>query len=279
MAVRGFKNMVFFNSGVAPTYYPVDLYNLLVYNAVGTVGSASSTRNIRLRNDSTNAEQDFLYDGTAAGKTAILTWLNGAMAEVVTLYNEGTGGSTYDFTQSNPARQPVLNTTTWLLDYNANLNVYLQTAFTSNTPILGADSTTIASFKTQNTLKYSGYFEEYQNNGRYVAIMSDTNSSLSSALDYRKTGLTQVNYSSQLAMNIDKVMILVYDNGVYSISDENGLIGSITMTSPFTGNTRFNLGIQTRGANRFNGLGKGIIVHNGLLSASITLELQTNIAI
>ena len=109
--------------------------------------------------------------------------------------------------------------------------------------------------------------------------MSDTNSSLSSALDYRKTGLTQVNYSSQLAMNIDKVMILVYDNGVYSISDENGLIGSITMTSPFTGNTRFNLGIQTRGANRFNGLGKGIIVHNGLLSASITLELQTNIAI
>ena len=205
-------------------YYPVDLYNLLVYNVVGSVGSTSSTRNIRLRNGDDDSEQDFLFDGSNTGKTAITNWLSGAVGYVVT-------------------------------------------------------STVLASFKTTSDLKVSGYFEERQTNARYISLMSDTLDSTPIALEYRLSSITTLNYSSQIPINTDKVITIINDTNVYSVYDDNTLIGSISKSTPFSGNVEFNLGFQSRTNSQFTGYGKGIIVHNGLLSASIILVLQTNIAI
>ena len=266
----------FWQSPISSTYFPVDTYSLWVYNSIGTVGNSSSTRNIKLRNDSTNAEQDFLFDGTPAGKTAIINWLSGAVGKVVTLYNEGLGGSNHNFNQTNPSNQPIFDTTLWLVDYNG-ANLYSETSL--NSPILGSDSTVLASFKTQNELKVGGYFEEHQTNARYISIMSDTLNTLSSALDYRLGGLTEINYTSQTQMNVNKVITMINDTNVYSVYDGSTLIGSISEPTPFSGNANFNLGYQTRDNNQFTGFGKGIIIHNGLLSASTILKLQTHIAI
>ena len=232
------KKMFLKSYNTSSAYFPVDTYSLWVYNVIGIVGNSSSTRNIRLRNDSTDAEQDFLFDGTPAGKTAINNWLSGATAKVVTLYNEGLGGSTYDFNQSNSSKQPIFDTTLWLVDYNG-ANLSSETSFSS--PILGSDSTVLASFTTQNELKVSGFFEEHQTNARYISLMSDTLNTLSSALDYRLSSLTEINYTSQTPMNVDKVITIINDNNVYSVYD--------------------------------------IIVHNGLLSASAITTLRAEITI
>lgn len=67
--------------------------------------SSTATNCIRVRRDSDNSEQDIGFSGTSLDTTSLLSFVGANNGFIVTFYNQGTSGSTYDATQSTGANQ------------------------------------------------------------------------------------------------------------------------------------------------------------------------------
>lgn len=262
------------------SYFPVDKYGLWVYNCIGYVGNSLSTKNIRLYNVNTALGQDFLFDGSAFSKAAITTWAGGSLVRVSKLYNEGLGGSNFDFIQNTVALRPYFDLTNWVIDFSGG-DYFLET--TSHTSITDKDSTTLVSFKTQSTLAVEGVLQEQSSSavGNRNAIYSDTRTSIFRLYNYAPNATdSYINLTSQTAINTNRVLgqrkvgtsVKGYANG--------SLINSITSSNTFGGvNTFVALGFQRQGSQYFNGKTKGIIVHNAALSEVVYYELENHIKI
>lgn len=91
-----------------------DSVPMLVGYGFHAIDSTWATGVVRYRRDSDNAEIDILADdnfevtlsATNGSGTVLGTWCGANDALIVTRYNQGTGGATYDQTQSTTARQP-----------------------------------------------------------------------------------------------------------------------------------------------------------------------------
>lgn len=87
---------------------------------------ASSLYSVRLRRPSDNEETNVLLtdSGQMDGNSIVSVggilsdWATAEVISVVTIYNQGTGGSTYDMTQSTAGTQPILSSTYDYVDFN-----------------------------------------------------------------------------------------------------------------------------------------------------------------
>lgn len=104
--------------------YILDLYPQIIgysFRKLRTI----PTLGIRVRRSSDNAETDILLpssgiiDGSSILSVGgdLSTWKGASSLFVVTLYNQGTGGSTYDLTQSTASKQPQIANTSTIFDY------------------------------------------------------------------------------------------------------------------------------------------------------------------
>ena len=257
-------------------YYPVNLYNLLVYNKFGYVGNSASTKNVQLRRTSDNDIQDFLFDKNKQSSIdAVNAWRGGSDIRLVRRYNEGVGGAAYDLIQNTSGSQPFVNTTTWEVDFSGG-NYVLESL--ENTSITDKNSIAIISYQTQATTEISAVFEEFkpQQAGNYNRFFSSTLSR--NFYMYRPTG------ADFGIITPSPAPILTYRVASQrKVGDEvrayldNNLVDSVTSVTNFSGvNTSFREGFGI--ANLwFNGKSKGYIVHNTELTETILFELSTHL--
>lgn len=100
------RRFIYYNSGVSAGYsYIVDDYSPLV--ALGVLKLSSTATNcIRVRRSSDNSEQDIGFSGDDLDTASLLSFTGASDGYVVKVYNQGTGGTTYDLTQVALAYQP-----------------------------------------------------------------------------------------------------------------------------------------------------------------------------
>ena len=87
------------------TSYLVDTYSPIIAFSVRKL-SSTATNCLRVRRDSDNAEQDIGFSGNDLDTASLSTFVGANSGFVVKMYNQGTGGATYDATQSTAATQP-----------------------------------------------------------------------------------------------------------------------------------------------------------------------------
>lgn len=90
-----------------PYVYLVDTYTPLAAYSLRKLSSAS-TRAIRVRRSSDNSETDIGFSGNDLDTASLLSFVGSNNGRVVKRYNQGTGGATYDISQSTAANQPVI---------------------------------------------------------------------------------------------------------------------------------------------------------------------------
>ena len=94
-----------YSSGVVPPSYLVDDYSPVEAFSMRKI-SSTATNAVRVRRDSDNAEQDIGFVGNDLDTASLSSFVGANSAYVVTWYNQGTGGSSYDMTQTTAANQP-----------------------------------------------------------------------------------------------------------------------------------------------------------------------------
>jgi len=145
----------FIYGGGGGSSYLVDDYSPIVAYSVDKL-SSTATVCCRVRRASDNAEQDFGFSGNRVDVTAIETFVGtGNKAFITKIYNQGTGGSTYDITQTVAADQPTMLYSSLIPEFFMS-----QGGLTREPPmILSSDLTfsdcfSVCKLIEQNTLNY-----------------------------------------------------------------------------------------------------------------------------
>lgn len=90
--------------------YIVDIYSPKVALGLRKL-SSTATKCIRIRRSSDGLEQDIGFSGDDLDTSSMLSFIGGGGANCVKVYNQGTGGSTYDASNSTVSTQGVIATT------------------------------------------------------------------------------------------------------------------------------------------------------------------------
>ena len=85
--------------------YLVDTYSPVIAFSVRKI-SSTATNCLRVRRDSDNAEQDIGFSGNDLDTSSLSTFVGANSAYVTKWYNQGTGGATYDVSQTSASDQP-----------------------------------------------------------------------------------------------------------------------------------------------------------------------------
>ena len=113
----------FIFGSVAPSTYLVDLYSPIVAYSVDKI-SSTATVCCRIRRASDSAEQDIGFSGNKIDDTAVETFVGvGNVAFLTKVYNQGTGGATYDISKtiaSEQARYVIASNSFNMIELNLN---------------------------------------------------------------------------------------------------------------------------------------------------------------
>ena len=143
----------FIFGSVAPSTYLVDLYSPIVAYSVDKI-SSTATVCCRIRRASDNAEQDIGFLGDQIDENAIVSFVGiGFVSFITKIYNQGTGGATYDISKTVASEQPryvIASNSFNMIDASLNptkpLNIANDLTFTN--------AFTVAKINIQSTVNY-----------------------------------------------------------------------------------------------------------------------------
>ena len=113
-------------AAAVPYVYIVDVYSPPIAYSLRKL-STSSTNAIRVRRSSDNTEQDIGFTGDELDTTSLASFVGANDGAVVTWYNQGTSGATYDASQTTATSQPlIVDGGTLMVDALGNLTLDFQ---------------------------------------------------------------------------------------------------------------------------------------------------------
>lgn len=149
-----FNSFKTLGGGATPVSYLVDDYSPAAAYSLRKL-SSTATNCIRVRRSSDNTEQDIGFSGVELDASSLTSFVGANDGFVVKWYNQGTGGATYDATQSTAGNQHRIVTSGTIETVNSKYAVNALTRPPLSFTSLNYESAfTVAKVTTPNTVNY-----------------------------------------------------------------------------------------------------------------------------